>query len=143
MCFGDFRYLRYGHVSIPIDMVLDLKAEADYYQIDMDFSGVEQYIDSSPMIVSEVNYPHSIMVNAKELSNEERREWKRKGKELNALNYTHCLVRDYSFRITGAHTSTYFTHHKGHDTGYTKVKQSYFLEKDVPDKITIPLNHAQ
>ena len=41
------RYLRCGHMKIPIDIAMDLQSEALYYQIDIDFSGMKLYKKSA------------------------------------------------------------------------------------------------
>lgn len=136
-----FRYLRYGHVTVPIHIVSDLRAEADYYHINIDFSGIEKHIDRSPVIVSEPEktnfYRKTIIVNGRVLSKWENENWQ--DKELTALNYTHYLVKEHSYRVTGSSITSRIVSTAKYYVG----TQSYFLEKDVPDKITIPLSHAQ
>lgn len=131
-------YLRYGYMQIPTALAIHLKAESLYYQIDINFSGIEKYTKVTKhgqiLVVGHQGAQESkLLVNGKECSRNSH-PWRQiqlddtlKTTGDVALAYAQYLVRMESFRIVH------------HSRSGTKWICSYFvLEKDIPKMIQIP-----
>ena len=132
------RYLRYGHVQIPTVSAIDIKSEAEYYQIDMDFSGIEDYTTRRQVVVTNGydEREYGLWINEKHYDNRSN-VWKdaclsnrhlNRGTQYHALWYAEYLVRTHGYRIV--------SHSQGQKNPYGGV---YVLEKDIPQMIRIPL----
>ena len=138
------RYLRYGHVQIPTVSAVDIRSEAEYYQIDMDFSGIEDYTTCSQVVVTNT-YTNAdyesirLRINGREYD-ENSNVWKdaniRCGNMHAALRYAEHLVTKRAYRIA-SHSQGLIAEREGirRDT----FRNVYVLEKDIPQMIRIPL----
>ena len=136
------RYLRYGYVQIPRIAAVHLQSEAAYYQIEIDFTGIEERLESGQIVISNrLSDTNGYTQRAIEVDGNmytcDSPEWKQAGLP---DRWASANVRDHAFlyaRYLVKHHAYRFVMTVG-DNHHTQ--STHVLEKHVPEVITVPLD---